>query len=414
MLVSERNRYAAVLAVVAVGILGVGYWLKPVPKPQSQRGEDVSVTRAELENLQQLVRRNSLRNLSTSFSRVAEDTISHVVAVQPLGVNGVLIPQNELVIAKSLDTPPRQLSVTSGTTSNLLRTPLWVPGLPFVTSRFDAAGSLSPATVSDSTPVLGGWVMIVANGIFGQALLSPGIYNGVAQDACGPYIGYRFLTTVPLNRSHLGGGLFDLTGALQGFVLPCEDGPAAIPISEVRRAIASVNSDSGSLLAKYGIRVATGSDGQTTLVTEVWDGWSAADAGFEPGDQLQSIDGQKIATSQDAVAALLRNPSTEHEVEIRRGSRSRTLDLVQTTIEDAAMQPALTTAPTAGVWVTDLAIGSSAAKAGIKDGDRVLLINGRPATEAIVQRTLAQFRVADPISVIVQQRGRRCLVVVRP
>ena len=59
MVVSERNRYAAVLAIVAVGILGVGYWLKPIPKPQSQRGEDVSVTRAELENLQQLVRRTA-------------------------------------------------------------------------------------------------------------------------------------------------------------------------------------------------------------------------------------------------------------------------------------------------------------------------------------------------------------------
>ena len=309
------------------------------------------------------------------------------MAVQPFAVNGVLIPENDLVVAKSLDAPPRQLSVSSGTTSNLVRTAMWVPGLPFVMGHFDAAGSFSPAQLSNSTPLLGGWVVVVANGIFGQALLSPGIYNGVAQDDCGAYIKYRFLTTVPLNRSLLGGGLFDLTGALQGFVLPCEDGPAAIPIPEVKRAIASVNSDSGSLLAKYGIRVATASDGQTTLVTEVWDSWSAADAGFEPGDQLQSIDGQKVTSSQDAVAAMLSDTSTEHEVEVRRGSRSLTLNLIQTTIEDAAMQPALTTAPTAGVSVTEITMGSSAAKAGIKSGDRVLLVNGHPATDAIVQRT---------------------------
>jgi cell division septal protein FtsQ len=83
MVLSERNRYAAVLAAVAIGILVVGYWFRTVPKPQSQQGEDVSVTRAEIENLQQLVRRNSLRNLSSSFENIAQENIAHLVTVQP-------------------------------------------------------------------------------------------------------------------------------------------------------------------------------------------------------------------------------------------------------------------------------------------------------------------------------------------
>lgn len=412
--ISERNRYAVVLAAVALGILVVGYWFRPLPKPQ-KHGEDVSVTRAELENLQQLLRRNSLRNLSTSFASVAEGTIAHLVTVQPWNVNAVLLPDDGLIIPKQLQIPPQRPSISFAGNTYPVRPSLWVPGVPFATARFDAAGSLTPALLSDSTPAMGGWVLVVANGVFGQTLLSPGIYNGVAPDnRCGPHIRYRLLTTVPLNQSHIGGGLFDLTGALQGLVLPCDDGPAAIPVSEVKRAIASVNSDTGALLARYGMRLAPSADGQSTVVTEVWDDWSAADAGFEPGDQVLSVDGQKVAVTAAAEAALLLDSPSEHEVEIRRASRPRTLNLVRTTVQDSAMQPALATVSNAGVSVADIAIGSSAQAAGLRDGDRILAINGRPANPTTVQNVLGQFKVADIVSVVVQRRGRRVLLVVRP
>lgn len=412
MVLSERNRYVAVLAAVAVGILVVGYWLRPLPKPQNQHGENVSVTRAEIENLQQLVRRNSLRNLSSTFENIAEDNIAHLVMVQPWGVNAVLTSDDGLIIPKSLDAAPQQLMFNSGNVANPLHITLWTPGVPFAISRFDAQGFVSPARVSDSTPAQGGWVVVVANGVFGQNLLSPGIYNGVVQENCGAYIRYRFLTTVPLNKSQIGGGLFDLTGALQGVVLPCENGLAAVPISEVKRAIAAVNSE--PLLGRYGMRIATSADNQSTLVTEVWEGWSAADAGFEPGDILLSIDGQKVTQAKDAIVALLHQDPAEHEVDFRRGSHTRSLSLVRTQPEDVSMQPALSAVTTSGVLVGEVATGSSAAIAGIQQGDRILLIDGRPATDAIVQRTFAQYRVANPVAVVIQKRGRRSLVVVKP
>jgi len=78
------------------------------------------------------------------------------------------------------------------------------------------------------------------------------------------------------------------------------------------------------------------------------------------------------------------------------------------------MQPALSAAATAGVLVGEVATGSSAADAGIKKGDRILRIDGRLATNAIVQRTFAQYRVAKPASVVVQKRGCSSLVVVKP
>ncbi len=412
MVLSERNRYAAVLAAVAVGILVIGYWLRPLPKAKSRRTEDVSVTRAELADLQQLVRRNSLRNLSANFENIAQETIAHLVMVQPLAVNAVFTSEVGLIIPKSMESAPQGLTFTSGTISNPLHVTLWTPGVPFAIGWFDADGFVSPARVSDSTPAQGGWVVVVANGVFGQSLSSPGIYNGVVQENCGAYIHYRFLTTIPLHQSLVGGGLFDMAGALQGVVLPCENGPAVIPVSEVKRAVAAANSD--PLLGRYGMQIAPSSANQATLVTEVWQGWSASDAGFEPGDTLVSVDGQKIAQTKDAVVALLRDDPAEHEVGIQRGGRTRTLSLVRTKAEDVSLQPGLSAAERAGVLVGEVAVGSSAANAGLSEGDRILLIDGRPATGPIVQRMFAQYRVANPISVVVQKRGRRSLVVVKP
>jgi serine protease DegQ len=162
------------------------------------------------------------------------------------------------------------------------------------------------------------------------------------------------------------------------------------------------------------MRLAPSADGQSTVVTEVWDDWSAADAGFEPGDQVLSVDGQKVAVTAAAEAALLLDSPSEHEVEIRRGSRLRTLNLVRTTVQDSAMQPALAAVSNTGVLVAEIAIGSSARTAGLRDGDRILAINGRPANATTVQNVLGQFKVADIVSVVVQRRGRRLLLVVRP
>jgi regulator of sigma E protease len=162
------------------------------------------------------------------------------------------------------------------------------------------------------------------------------------------------------------------------------------------------------------MRIAPSADHQSTVVTEVWDNWSAADADIEPGDTIISVDGQNVATAKDAIVALIHNDPAEHEVVVRRGSRTRSLNLVRTNPQDVSMQSALSAVETAGVQVGDVAAGSSAANAGIKPGDRILLIDGRPATAAIVERTFAQYRVANPVAVVVQKRGRRSLVMVNP
>src|SRR3954463_14301414 len=152
---SPSHRYAAILAAVAVLILVLGYVLKPAAHPVNHsRPEDTTVTRAELENLQQLVRRNSLRNISANFTSVSEKVAAHVTAVQPWGTTGVLIPDIGLVVAKPLDALPRVVSVGAPPQPVYPITPkMWVPGIPFFASQIDAKHeSMIPARLSDAAP----------------------------------------------------------------------------------------------------------------------------------------------------------------------------------------------------------------------------------------------------------------------
>lgn len=63
-------------------------------------------------------------------------------------------------------------------------------------------------------------------------------------------------------------------------------------------------------------------------VIQVLDGGAAAEAGFQPGDELISIDGRPIAGQEDFVAHLESHPGEPVEVGIRRRGEGTTLTVV--------------------------------------------------------------------------------------
>src|SRR6185369_744766 len=375
-----------------------------------------TVTRAEIENLQQLVRRNNLRNLSSNFVSTAEEAIAHVALVQPWSTNGVLTPDLGLIVPKRLDALPRQISTSSGTLQQPIAPAAWIPGLPFVIGRTQPDAEVTRARIGTNAPTQGGWVLVVARSAFGQMSLSPGIFDGITPVACGPFIRTRLQTTIPLNQTHLGGGLFDLAGDLHGVVVPCDDGPAIIPIPEIRRALSNASSDSTIVLASYGIRFAGNpASPRTSVVSEVWDDWPSDQAGVQPGDEIMSVDGQTVALPQDAVAILLRNTSVEHDFRLRREGRNVTAHINAMNLATAAsVRPAVYTDISDGVEISRVPRGSSADAAGLSPGDRILNINGRPVTPELLDRAFGQFRVAEQVMVVIRRPGRRLQIVVRP
>jgi S1-C subfamily serine protease len=152
-----------------------------------------------------------------------------------------------------------------------------------------------------------------------------------------------------------------------------------------------------------------------TTVSEVWDGWPAAQSGIEPGDEVLSVDDRPTPLPQDAVSLLMRSPSSEHDLRIRRGRRNLALHIGSMGLLEASnVRPAVYIEDTEGLTIARVPKGSSADNAGLLPSDRLLVVDGRPATKQLVERAFGQFRVAAPVTVIVRRPGRRLLVQVLP
>ncbi|HWR16040.1 MAG TPA: PDZ domain-containing protein [Terriglobales bacterium] len=420
MFLSDRNRYAAILAVIAVLILTTGILLRPYFGSHHKNGEERTVTRAELEGLQQLVRRNSLRNLSNTFASVGEQASSRVALIQPWGVSGVIIPKLGLIVPKRLDALPREGAIGIGAAAPAFSPGSWIPGLPFFRSSANPGTDLVESRLATAPPQLATWVLVVAENSAQESIVSPGIYNGFGKGDCGPFIQNRMLTTIPLNNSHLGGALIDLEGDLHGVVVPCDDGPAVIPVSEIQRAISGGNSPTGTALSMYGVRFrsqsAGGSASPSVVVQETWDNWPAEDADLRPGDEILSVDNQQVSLPQEAAAILGRAAPSGHDLRIRRGQRRITIHLSPIHVGRVSSEGLIGVVPNddAGVALKRVLRGSSADRADIRPSDRILEIDGMKASIASVERALGDFRVPEPSTVLVQRPGRRVLIWVTP
>ena len=416
-----RNRYIALLAVIAVLILVIGFMLKPAAPPSRKRVPEPTITHAELESLQQLVRRNSLRSVATNFSTLADQLFPEVATVQPWGGGAVVMPDRGILAAKSMDALPEQLTLTSGDSApSSFSAQAWIPGLPFLAGRIAATGDSSPSSIARTLPAQGSWLLLITDGHSRPSLLSPGIFSGRAEVACGPFVHQQLQTTIPLTSATLGAGVFDLSGGLQGLVVKCDEGYSLIGIADVQQGLSQAGASSSLLLAMYGMRLTAGVvapnvSGDTPLVGEVWTAWPADNAGLQPGDVIVSVDDQPIARIEEAVAALTSDKITGHHLRVRRGRKmlSANLQTTQSSAGGTTTGAGVDTEAT-GIRLLQVAPGSSAAEAGVRPGDVVLQVNDFPATEAAVQSSIGHYRVPSPTSVVIWRPGRRILLRLVP
>jgi Trypsin-like serine proteases, typically periplasmic, contain C-terminal PDZ domain len=421
-----RHRYIALLAAIAVLILVIGFMLKPAaPPPSRKRAAEPTITHAELENLQQLVRRNSLRSVAANFSTLADQLFPEVATVQPWGAGAVVMPDRGIIAAKSMDAVPEQLTLTSGDSApSPFSAKAWIPGLPFLAGSITAIGDFSPSNIARSLPAQGSWLLLITDGHSRPSLLSPGIFSGRSEVACGPFIHQQLQTTIPLTSATLGAGVFDLSGGLQGIVVQCDDSYSLIGIADVQQALSQAGAASSILLATYGMRLTAGAAAPNAtsgspVIGEVWTAWPADNAGLQPGDALLSVDDQPIGKVEDAIAALTSDKMTTHRLRLRRGRRT-----LSTNLQTAQSSTAGTTTgvgmgigvdtQATGIRLLQVAPGSSAAEAGVRPGDVVLQVNDFPATESGVQSSIAHYRVSSPTSIVVWRPGRRILLRLVP
>jgi len=417
-----RHRYVATLAVVAVVILVVGFLLRPTPPPTPARRApaEVTVSHAELDNLRDLVQRNSLRNVAADFSALADRVFSQVATVRPWGTGAIVLPGGNILAPKPIGGLPHTIVLTSGDGPPHPLTPAnWIPGVPFLSATVQASGDFSPANLAQVFPVQGSWLLLVTDGVNRPALVSPGVFSGFSEVHCGPFLHRQLQTTIPLTAATIGAGVFDLSGSLQGIVAQCEDSVSILGIGDIQKALTDANS--ATLLVRYGMRLsitpATPPANSTSavLVGELWVGWPADAAGLQAGDALLNVNGQNMTKIDDVVTALSKPDQASFHLRVRRAQRIFLTDLkpVQLGAPNAAPQTALELEPD-GMRLQHVAPGSSVAAAGIRTDDIILRVADLPATPARVNQVLGSYRVSAPVSAVIWRPGRELLVWIQP
>lgn len=114
-------------------------------------------------------------------------------------------------------------------------------------------------------------------------------------------------------------------------------------------------------------------------VADISDASPAEAAGWEPGDAIYAVNGERIETTSQLQAALRANVGEEVAVTIQRGDQ-----LIETTVTPREDPPALEGATGIEIQqgvnsvlkVTDVEPGSLAEQAGWQAGDQILAVNG--------------------------------------
>jgi len=160
------------------------------------------------------------------------------------------------------------------------------------------------------------------------------------------------------------------------------------------------------------------------LVSSVEDGGPADKAGLESGDIVRKIDGQPVVTAGDLPAALgMRSPGDRVELEIWRDGKSKTItaklgdagDRVASAEPQAApehgevglavrpLQPAERAEAGVSHGLVVAQVSGPAAAAGIRPGDLLLAVNGKPVSSAEDVRELID--ASDRSAALLIQRG---------
>jgi serine protease Do len=292
--------------------------------------------------------------------------------------------------------------------------------------RVDAGRKLPYIQLGDSSKVRPGeWVVAMGNPFGLGGTVTAGIVSSTGRDIGeGPYDNFIQIDA-PINRGNSGGPLFTQDGRVVGVntaILSPSGGSIgigfAIPSNMVRSVVDQLEA-SGHVTRGYlgvelqplsasmaaALKLPKGQPGHDgALVAGVQPNSPAAHAGLQPGDLIVGIDGQKVATPRElAVDVAGIKPGTDSRLDVIRDGSQKTVDVTLATLsntETAEATPAsgeqhpslgLSLAPlspdmrdqlgvpagTRGAVVAQVAPGSAADQAGLRQGDIVVGVGTR-------------------------------------
>jgi serine protease Do len=290
--------------------------------------------------------------------------------------------------------------------------------------------------LADATPRVGDWVIAVGNPFGLGGTVTAGIVSARGRDiGAGPYDDFIQIDA-PVNKGNSGGPTFDVDGDVIGVntaIFSPSGGSVgiafAIPADTVKNVIAQLREKGSVTRGWIGVQIQpvtpeiADSMGlkQTTgaLVAEPQIDSPAAKAGIQSGDVITTVNGAIVRDARQLARRIgTMSPGTTVTLGVIHDGQQKTVTLTLGTLpneKQASNEPTqqhqvpdidvprlgFTLAPASkvsgpdsnGVAVTAVAPGGVAAEHGLKAGDVILDVGGKPvATPADVRKSLADAR----------------------
>ena len=419
----RQTAYGILLSVIAIAILVIGYLVRPrrlVNQKNSSIASDITAIQAEVERLRHLAEQNQRRATSNRFAAVAEEAALHLVYAPSMQRSGIIWSKDGFVLLPSKNFPSQPtVPLEMGGRQITAQASAWGAGTAFMMVR---ANTTPGPPVTLGTPdnlAPGAWLVAVGVDQNGKALLSPGNFGGTSVIECGGSSLQRVMTNLPLGRAWIGSGLFDLDGNLIGVVGQCRDEIAAISTSAVANALKDAEEPTKVPWLRAGMRVSDISakwqpvSGARTglIVTDVWQGWPADRAGINPGDIILAVNSERLKSLTDFSKALETAGIAKLTLQRRRRIVTVTLGTGPASIPGA---PPFTIRDENGVELSNVQPGSRAGALGLVSGDRIIFLDGVPASRAAVVRLFTASDLTRPVAVVAERGSRRFLEVMAP
>jgi serine protease DegQ len=319
----------------------------------------------------------------------------------------------------------------------------------------DGGAQFAEVPIGDSNSVaVGDYVVAIGNPFGLGQTATAGIVSAMGRSGVNIESYEDFIQTdASINPGNSGGALVDINGELLGVNTAILSGTGgnigigfAIPSNMVRKVVDQLLEHGNVQRGRIGIAIQDvtpalsqalelGTD-SGALVTQVEPGSPAEQAGLAAGDVILEINGKPIDSSSDLRNEIgLIRAGESVEVTSMRGGERRTSKATVAPETAAAVNSARAADPTsvsllagasimeipadhpeygrvAGVWVSDVAAGSVAARFGLRPDDIITGVNRAPIA-SVAELTAALNRAKPPIALQVQREGRALFLLVR-
>ncbi|MFC5741094.1 Do family serine endopeptidase [Dyella tabacisoli] len=324
--------------------------------------------------------------------------------------------------------------------------------------KVDAGGNLPAVSIGDSRGLKPGqWVLAIGSPFGFDYTVTQGIVSAIGRNLGSqdqPYTSF-IQTDVPINRGNSGGPLFDLQGRVVGVNSQIYSNTGgylgvafSIPIDVAMNVVKQIK-DKGYVsrgmlgvglqpLTDDAVKALKLGDSNGTIVAEVGQGSAAEKAGIKRGDIILAYNGQSINQSADLPPLVgMTPPGSKATVQILRNGKKQDVSVTISEMprdknvvlaEAGSNQPAARSGSSAlGLTVQDLdsdtrqqaglkpgegvgianITGEVAAKAGLRSGDVIQMVNQRPVGSAAAFREETKDLKAGDTVLLLVRRGEQ-------